>query len=198
MPKAATLIVRAIAPDDWDVIVRLFGSRGACGGCWCMHWRVSKGGRDWEAATKAGKNRERFRRLVRAGRVHGVAAFEGEEPVGWCSFGPRGDFPRLLRARSFERERTVEPWAIVCFYIPRPWQGRGLATRLLNAASEVAFARGAPEVEGYPVNTRPGARLPAPFAWTGVREIFEAAGYRKLPRPGIARDIYVKRNPASP
>jgi len=33
----------------------------------------------------------------------------------------------------------------------------------------------------------------AAFAWTGVPAVFKPAGYRKVPRPGIDRDIYLKR-----
>lgn len=93
------LVLRPLEPDDWPHLVRLFGGNGACGGCWCMWWRVPRGGKLWEAA-KGQKNRDSFRRLVKARKVHGVLAFLGEEPVGWCAFGPRGDFPRLETVKA--------------------------------------------------------------------------------------------------
>jgi hypothetical protein len=43
-----TTTIRTITPDDWPAIERLFGANGACGGCWCMWWRVEKGGRTWD------------------------------------------------------------------------------------------------------------------------------------------------------
>ena len=54
--------MRDLTPRDWPTIERLFGPRGACGGCWCMVWRVS-GGKAW-LENKGEKNRRAFKRLV--------------------------------------------------------------------------------------------------------------------------------------
>jgi GNAT superfamily N-acetyltransferase len=190
-PPMAGISVRAVGKDDWPGIVELFGERGACGGCWCMWPRVPRGGKLWEEL-KGAKNRESFRRLVKAGRVHAVMAFAGEVPVGWCSFGPRSTFPRLETVRALKREGAPDAWSVVCFYIHPRWRRRGVGILLLRAATEAAFAAGAAEIEGYPVPPRSAAPIPAAFAWTGVPAQFSAAGYRKLPRRA-GRPIYVKR-----
>jgi len=183
--------VRPLTPNDWPVIEQLFGDNGACGGCWCMWWRVPKGGKTWEQA-KGKKNRDAFRRLVKAGKVHGVLAFAGEEPVGWCCFGPRSTFPRIERVRALQREAPDTTWSVVCFYIPARWRGKGVATELVKAATERAFALGAKEVEGFPVVPKNSPeKVPAAFAWTGVPALFEAAGYEELKRPDAARPIYL-------
>src|SRR5438132_11155412 len=110
--------IRPLEPGDWPLIVQLFGEKGACGGCWCMWPRVPRGGKLWEDL-KGAKNKERFRRLVRADKVHGVLAFCGETPVGWCCFGPRGTFPRLETVRALKRDWSEDTWSIVCFTSPR-------------------------------------------------------------------------------
>jgi GNAT superfamily N-acetyltransferase len=186
------LHIRQLTSEDWPAIVRLFGDKGACGGCWCMWPRVPQGGKCWHEA-KGAKNRERFRRLVKAGKVHGVLAFAGEEPVGWCSFGPRSTFPRLERVRALQRDWSDTTWSIVCFYIPSRWRGRNVATKLLEAATKEAFALGATEIEGYPVVPNQPEKVPAAFAWTGVPALFETAGYQELDRPGVSRPIYLGR-----
>lgn len=189
--KTSALALRPVSPDDWPLIVKLFGDKGACGGCWCMWWRVPKGGKSWEEA-KGRKNRDRLRRLVKAGDVHAVIALRGDEPVGWCSFGPRQSFPRLQTVRALKRSGPETTWSIVCFYIPSRWRGRGVATRLLLAATARAFALGAREIEGYPVEPRgQTAKMPAAFAWTGVPAIFRAAGYREIPRPAMSRPMFL-------
>jgi GNAT superfamily N-acetyltransferase len=186
------LTLRPLSPADWPIIVELFGDNGACGGCWCMWWRVPQGGKTWDEA-KGAKNRERFRRLIKAGKVRGMLAFAGAEPVGWCCFGPRNTFPRLRRIKALERDCPESTWSMVCFYIPARWRGRGVATRLLEAATARAFALGAREVEGYPVVPKqPPARVPAAFAWTGIPALFQAAEYQELDRPAMPRPIYVK------
>jgi hypothetical protein len=57
--KRGGVEVRELASSDWPVIEGLFGSKGACGGCWCMWWRVPQGGQWWEAA-KGEPNRRAF------------------------------------------------------------------------------------------------------------------------------------------
>src|SRR4030042_1872039 len=50
---------------EWDDLAALFGPRGACGGCWCMWWRVSR--RDF-ARLKGDGTRRALKRLPRPGR----------------------------------------------------------------------------------------------------------------------------------
>jgi GNAT superfamily N-acetyltransferase len=186
------LVVRPITPADWEDIVRLFRENGACGGCWCMWWRVPKGGKLWDSV-KGPKNRESLRRLVGAGEVHAVMAYYDGEPVGWCSFGPSETFPRMDTIRALNHTRRAGTWSIVCFYIPAAWRRCGVASALLEAATQRAFALGARLVEGYPVEPRgPGGLAPAAFAWTGVPALFRSGGYEETPRPRGTRPVFVK------
>ena len=193
MAERPKITARRLQPRDWPTVTELFGARGACGGCWCMWWRVPRGGKLWEDA-KGRKNRDSLRRLVRADRVHAVIATTDGEPVGWCSFGPRASFPRLETVRALKRQWSEGTWSIVCFYIKAGWRGCGVASRLLEEATKEAFALGADEVEGYPVVPRQKP-MPAAFAWTGVPALFRRAGFKTLRRAGASRPIYLKRRP---
>jgi GNAT superfamily N-acetyltransferase len=187
---SSNITVRPLTPDDWSVVTKLFGANGACGGCWCMWWRVPQGGKTWHEA-QGDKNRDAFRRLVKADKVHAVLAFAGDEPIGWCSFGPKETFPRLKRIRALQHESPDGTWAIVCFYIPSRWRGRGVATALLHAATKRALELGAKAVEGYPVKLKEeGARMPGAFAWTGVPALFERSGYEEMKRSGATRPLF--------
>jgi GNAT superfamily N-acetyltransferase len=191
-PDVSTLTVRPLQEDDWPTIEQLFGPNGACGGCWCMWWRVPQGGKLWDRM-KGTKNRDAFRKLVEDGEVHAVIAFRGEEPVGWCSFGPRRSYPRLERVRALRRDWPEDTWSILCFYIPTAWRRRGVARLLLKAATARAFKLGAREIEGYPVVTSDSTgMMPAAFAWTGVPALFEAAGYKALHNQDGRRRVFVK------
>ncbi len=185
------LTVRPATSSDWDTIAALFGANGACGGCWCMHPRCGESGPRWRAL-KGAPNRERFRALVTRDAVHGVLAFDARTPVGWCSFGPRTDFPRLARARVLKRESPNAPWSIVCFYIPAKRRGQGIAGKLLAGAVARMAELGVREIEGYPVVVEDGQRAPGAFAWTGVPALFAAAGFAPERKPGVRRSVWVR------
>ena len=188
--------IRSLTPDDWPAVERLFGPKGACGGCWCMWWRLPSHGRAWREAVGE-PNRRALRTLIHGGEVHSVLAVRGREAVAWCNFGPRESFAFLVKSRALARPVSPGLWSVVCFYLPPAWRRRGLGRALLEAATERAFALGAAEVEGFPVVPHgPGATIPAAFAWTGLPAQFEAAGFKRLRRAAGARPIYVRRPPA--
>src|SRR5579862_8330542 len=122
--SVGSLHIREVTPDSWCEIQQLFGANGACGGCWCMSWRVPKHGKSWEEA-KGARNERSLQKLVEGGCVHAMMAFAGQELVGWCSFGPRSSFPRLSTVRALQRDWTAETWSVVCFFISRGWRRRG-------------------------------------------------------------------------
>jgi len=180
---------RAATPDDTGVVARLFGANGACGGCWCMHWRVEKGGATWKAC-KGEPNRRAFLKLLKQGRAQGTLAFAEDKPVGWCNIGPREEFPRLRRSRVLSYKAAPGTWSINCFFIAPGWRKRGIAGALLKEAVKTAFDRGARILEAYPTPQQPDQTLAAAFAWTGTRSLFAKAGFK--PSTDNAR-VWVKR-----
>jgi GNAT superfamily N-acetyltransferase len=183
--------VRPIRPGDWPALETLFGERGACGGCWCMAWRLRQA--EWERRRGA-RNRAAFRRLVLAARAPGILAFEGARAVGWCSVAPRADFDGLVAKRSLATDWDEGTWSVTCFFLTKEWRGRGLGTRLLRAAVALARTSGATRLEGYPAAPpRAGGPLPAAFAWTGLPSMYEACGFRALDETPGKRPIYVRR-----
>jgi GNAT superfamily N-acetyltransferase len=180
--------IRPLTPDRWNDVVLLFGPRGACGGCWCMWWRIPR--REFDERKGPG-NRRAFRRIVASGEIPGLIAYSGKTPVGWCCVGPRERFPVLERSRVLRRVDDLPVWSIVCFFIARPWRRRGITRALIAAAVRRAFDEGAPAVEAYPVDPRRGS-MPDAFAWTGIASSFEGEGFveaarRSPPRPVMRR-----------
>jgi len=168
-----------LRPNLWPAVERLFGPNGACGGCWCMWWRAESR-KVWNEIKGDGAKKI-FKTLIRNGKAHGVLAFAGDEPVGWCSFGPRRDFPSLESVRAYKRDDTEDVWSITCFFIHRKWRGKGLARGLLGAAVEAMQKRGVKTVEAYPsTTTKDGRRLNAFVAYTGPIKIFEELGFKTV------------------
>lgn len=183
---------RPLAPSDWSTIAQLFGTSGACGGCWCMYWRVPSTGKYWQEH-KGAKNRRAFKALVESGKANGVLAFDGERPIGWCSVGPREDFAYFARARKIPPAKTARTWSVTCFFVNRAARRSGVATRLLASAIELARTHRADYIEGYPVDTSAAAKRQADaFVYTGVPSLFVRAGFERTADAG-ARAVYGRK-----
>ena len=189
-PSADSLTLRPAGVEDWPTISALFGAKGACGGCWCMYWRVERGGRLWDE-TRGEPARRRLHTLLTTGAVHAILAFDRDMPVGWACVGPYNDFPRLQRVRALERDRPHGIWSVVCFYVSPRYRHQGIATNLLVKACDLAFVHGATAVEGYPINVHGDRQMPGAFAWTGVPAIFSRAGFTRLDNPFHSRSVWV-------
>ena len=195
----------------WSDIEELFGERGACGGCWCMFWRVSR--KQFEQNKGAG-NKRAFKRIVmqssrskggtqhsssksgtkgslsKEGKRHepGVIAYHGKEPIGWCAIAPREEYVALERSRILKPVDDKPVWSISCLFIKKPYRRKGVSSLLLRAAVDFAASRGASVVEGYPV--KPSMeKMPDPFLWPGVPSAFRAAGFKEVLRRSASRPI---------
>jgi len=180
------LVIRRATPARWRDLERLFGPRGACGGCWCMYWRLRRS--EYEKKKGAG-NRRALKRLVESGAVPGLIAYAAGEPIGWCAIAPRDQLPVLENSRILSRADDQPVWSVPCFYIARPWRGRGVTLALLKAAAAEARRRGARILEGYPIEPK-GGRTADAFAWTGLASTFRKAGFKEVARRSPTRPLF--------
>src|SRR6185295_15149534 len=90
--------VRPVTSDNWKDFVRLFESKGAPHYCWCTPYRA----RDARHLDDAERKRL-MKGLVGDEVPIGVLAFEGDEPIGWCSIAPRETYVRLEKSRTMPR-----------------------------------------------------------------------------------------------
>jgi GNAT superfamily N-acetyltransferase len=172
--------IAPLTADRWPDLERLFGERGASSGCWCMWWRI--GAKEWEHGAGA-QNRNVFRRVVESGPPPGLLAYSDGAPVGWVAVAPRTDYPRLNRSPKLKPVDDVPTWSVTCFYIDRSHRGSGVGGALLAAAVDHARQAGALAVEGYPIDTG-AARAANASVFTGVLDMFRAAGFEEIERRG--------------
>ena len=184
--------IKEFNPALWNDLERLFGEKGACGGCWCMWWRIEKGEK-WENV-KGSNAKNRLKNLIQNRRVRGLIAYDGSEPIGWCTFGKRTDFPRLDRARTLKCDDAETVCCIPCFYVASRYRKKGVSTELLRRAAHVLAAEGETILEGYPVKpTQPGNKsIPGAFAWTGTISLFEKQGFNLVGSGSTAKQRYRK------
>jgi len=89
-----------LTPERWPDFEKLFGPRGAYGGCWCMWWRTTRS--QFEKQGGEG-NRRAMKNIVDSGEVPGIIAYADGQPVGWCSVAPRDSYGSLNRSPVLKR-----------------------------------------------------------------------------------------------
>ena len=178
------LSFHGLTPEYWNDFVTLFGERGACGGCWCMLWRLRR--KQFEAQKGAG-NKKAMKAIVDSGEIPGILTFYDDKPVGWCAVAPRERYSALYRSRILRPLDDRPSWAIACFFIERSYRKKGIATALLQSAVTHARSKGAKRLEGYPVEPKQNKYIPPVFAWTGIPKSFLRAGFKEVARRSPTR-----------
>jgi hypothetical protein len=79
------LTIHPATPKRWPALEHMFGDEGACGGCWCMYWRI---GNEYRRKPQDA-NRANLHKVIVEGSPPGLIAFEGDLAVGWCQLTPR-------------------------------------------------------------------------------------------------------------
>ncbi len=181
----APLEFHPLTPQRWQDLEVLFGERGACGGCWCMWWRLSQS--EFNRQKGVG-NREAMKKIVESGQVPGIMAYADAHPVGWCAIGPREAYPRLERSRILKRIDHRPVWSVVCFYVAKPYRRSGITSKLLQAAVEYATQQGASIVEAYPVEPKK-TNIPDLFVYHGLAATFRKVGFVEVARRSETRPV---------
>jgi len=81
--------------ERWGDFEELFGELGACGGCWCMWWRLKRS--EFERQKSEG-NKKAMKRIVASGEIPGILAYANGKAVAWCSVAPREKYAALERS----------------------------------------------------------------------------------------------------
>lgn len=173
--------VRTLTPELWPHLTDVFGSKGACGGCWCMYWRI--GGAYRKQSSRS--NKTAFHRVVKKGPPPGLLAFKGNLAVGWCQLTPREALPWLNRTWRLKPVDRMPVWCISCFYIRKGYRKQGITSALIQAAVKEARKAGAPALEAYPLD----GDLSPSASGTGYASTFARAGFRVIARRTPPRPI---------
>ncbi|MEP6920409.1 MAG: GNAT family N-acetyltransferase [bacterium] len=169
----------------WADLEELFGERGACGGCWCMFWRLPRKTFD---SGKGAANKRALKKLVSEEREPGILAYLGNEPIAWCAIAPRAEYSALERSRILKPVDDKSVWSVSCLFIRKPYRRQGVSAKLLGAAVAFAATHGAQVVEGYPVEPSM-EKMPDPFLWHGIPSAFMKAGFKEVLRRSKSRPI---------
>lgn len=181
--KTLKLKFHPLTVERWKDFKKLFGSNGACGGCWCMWWRIK---RSQYEKQKGEGNKKAIKKIVNAGIIPGIIAYHDSNPIGWCAIEPRENYSLLENSKVLKRIDDEKVWSVVCFFIDKKFRRMGVTKKLLEAAIKHAKKNKAKIVEGYPVDSK---NTPSAFAWTGFTSVFLKAGFKEVHRGSPTRPI---------
>ena len=150
-----------------------------------MAWRLPTS--VWKNG-KGIKNKRAMKRRVTAGTVPGILAYQGNQPIGWCSVAPREEFVFLSHSRVLAPLDQQKVWSISCLFVQKEFRRKNLSVKLLKAAIQYVRKRKGKVVEAYPVIPY-SVRMPDAFAWTGTLPAFVKAGFREAGRKSRSRPI---------
>ena len=185
MAAKLKLTIHPLTPARWSDFETLFGKNGACAGCWCMWWLLSR--KQWTAQKGSG-NRKAMQALVESNRKPGLIAYVDDEPVGWCAVAPRARYVHLESSRILQPVDDQPVWSVTCFFVARQHRRRGITVALLKAAADFSRKNGARILEGYP--TEPKKDQPDTFVYTGHASAFRRAGFKEVARRSPTRPIF--------
>ncbi|MDX1378384.1 MAG: GNAT family N-acetyltransferase [Anaerolineales bacterium] len=179
------LSIKPIKQNLWTDFEELFGLNGACGGCWCMYWKLR--GKAYDEA-KGPAARQMHKSIVDAGTVTGLLAYSQGEVVGWVAVEPRKEYEKLAHSRILKPVDEQPVWSVTCFYVAKAYRRQGVTVSLLQAAIRYVKRQGGRIVEGYPVDAQKD--IPAPFVFTGMASAFQQAGFVEVARNSPTRPIF--------
>ncbi len=187
MSNTISYSFQALAQSNWADFEQLFGEKGACGGCWCMLWRLPH--KAFESGKGTG-NRMAMHTLVMKGSSPGLLLYHKNRPIAWCSVSPRQDFIYFQKTRSLQPIDDKPVWAISCLFVDKAYRRQGVSRVLLESVEKHVRTQGGKLLEAYPSIPKKD-KMPDAFAWTGLVPLFEHCGFETVAVRG-ARHIMRK------
>ncbi|MCP2263908.1 GNAT family N-acetyltransferase [Promicromonospora thailandica] len=196
----ARIEVVPAAPELWDDVQAVFGTRGGAHHCQCQRIRLGDG--DWWHLSVE-ERAHHLREQLDAGTAGApgltsgaLLAYVDGEPAGWVAVAPRTEFVRYRGSQvpwagRHEDKDDGGVWAVTCFAVRAGYRKQGLMYELAAAAVAHARASGAEAVEGYPIVPGPGQEIawgevnvgtPGPFAAAGLTEVSRPTKRRRVMR----------------
>ncbi len=167
--------IRPATKVRFDDVATMLGPKNpASSVCWCLSHRIdSTTNRDLVGPARG----EYVKKLCSREVAPGVLAYEDAEVVGWAAVAPRSELP-FARSTKIPHVDDLPAWVVWCIRVRPGHRGKGISHALLDGAVAYARSRGAPAVEGYPVDNK-GEKVDLTMAYVGTRRVFEDAGFTK-------------------
>jgi GNAT superfamily N-acetyltransferase len=175
-----SLDVKPATTARFDDVAAMLGPKNPDSSvCWCLSHRLDS---KLNTALVGPARGEYVRKLCRRKVAPGVLAYDDGEVVGWAAVAPRSELP-FERSTKIPHVDDLPVWSVWCIRVRPGHRRRGISHALLEGAVAYARSRGAPAVEGYPVDNQ-GEKVDLTMAYVGTRALFERAGFTKVADTG--------------
>ena len=170
-----SIVVRPATKARFGDVATMLGPKNPGSSvCWCLSHRL-------DAKTNrslTGRARGEYVKMLCGRRAApGVLAYADGEVAGWAGVAPRSELP-FARSAKIPHVDDLPVWSMWCIRVRPGYRGRGISHTLLDGAVAYARSRGAPAIEGYPVDNQ-GKKVDLTMAYVGTRKLFEDAGFTK-------------------
>lgn len=170
-----SLAVLPATAERFDDVATMLGPKNPTSSvCWCLSHRLDA--RTNKALVGPARG-ELVRSLCDRDVAPGVLAYDDGEVAGWAAVAPRSELP-FARSPKIPHVDDLPVWSAWCIRVRPGHRGRGISHALLAGAVDYARSRGAPAIEGYPVDNQ-GRKVDLTMAYVGTRGLFERAGFAK-------------------
>ena len=170
-----TVEVAPATADRFDDVAVMLGPKNPESSvCWCLSHRLDSKTNGQLLGPARG---EYVRTLCGRDEGPGVLAYDDREVAGWAAVAPRSELP-FARSRKIPHVDDLPVWSVWCIRVRPGHRRKGISHHLLAGAVAYAQSKGAPAVEGYPVDNQ-GEKVDQTMAYVGTRGLFERAGFTK-------------------
>ena len=143
--------VRPATAGVFDDVATMLGPKNPTSSvCWCLSHRLDSRTNQSLIGPARG---EYMRELCGRDVAPGVLAYLDDVVVGWAAIAPRAQVP-FARSRKIPNVDELPVWSVWCVRVRPGYRRRGVARAVLRGAVDYARKRGAPAIEGYPVDNQ--------------------------------------------
>lgn len=184
MRKTGRMSIEVRPATEFDDVATLVGPKKPTSNvCFCLSYRI---GNKENLALKGPDRAAKVRELCHQNPPPGVIAYLDDEPVGWAALHPRSE-TSFARNRLIPHVDDLDVWSLWCLRVRPGYRKQGISHALIEGAVAYAKERGAPAIEGYPVDNK-GEKVNLTMAYVGTRDLFESAGFTKAADTGSVLD----------
>jgi GNAT superfamily N-acetyltransferase len=178
--------VRPATKTRFDDVATMLGPKNPDSTvCWCLSHRVDS---KTNQALVGRARRNYVKKLCARPVAPGLLAYVDSEVVGWAAVATRSELP-FARSTKIPHVDQLPVWSVWCIRIRPGHRGKGISHALLDGAVAYARSKGAPAVEGYPVDNR-GKKVDLTMA-SGHAQAFRGRRFHQ----GCGHSLGIRRVP---